>query len=541
MQGRRLLPGQIVDQRFEIIGLIGSGGMGTVYEARHRRLQRLAALKVLNPSLIGHSTARARMEREAVALAAIRHANVVEIHDVFDFEDLLVLDLEFVNGGTLAGLMRHAGKLALPDALRMMTAVLDGLAAIHAAKLVHRDMKPANVLLSDRQSPKIADLGVAHDLEGKGRTKTGARVGTPEYMSPEQIRGQAVGFQTDVYACGLMLFEMLSGGPVFDGTSEFDVMKAHIETPPDWERVSEVAPLSVKNALRRALEKDPERRWADAVAFRHALAEPAQAASGARAGTVSFSSIDTGLAREGWSPEERHAAGWEILSPDGTVLVWVPVGEYPMGSDDGEENERPSHRVSLSGYWIGKYPVTNAQFLAFLKVAGRADPASAKHLGSLPTLPVVGVSWHDANQYCTWAGLALPTEAQWEAAARGVTGRTYPWGDSPPDAETCNFEGRTNGPLAAGACRRGVGPYGTMDQAGNVWEWCSDVYDAAAYRGRGPASGDPARTGVLSSASRVVRGGSCGVGAHLVRSAYRSGCAPETRDMYLGFRCVRLV
>ena len=290
-----LEPGQTIDNRFEIVGLIGAGGMGTVYEARHRRLRRNVALKILNGELLGHSAARERMEQEAVALATIRHPNVVEIHDVLDWQGMLVLDLEFVSGGTLAGWIRQQGKLSKDDALRTMDSILAGLEAIHAAKLVHRDLQPANILLTDTKEPKIADLGVAHDLEGRGRTKTGARIGTPEYMSPEQIRGQPVGYATDVYACGLILYEMLTGAPPFDATSEFDLMKAHVETEPDLSSIQRETP-QVASVLRTALAKDPSARWASAAAFRGALRgsgtavepESAEVTSRPQAGGLTF-------------------------------------------------------------------------------------------------------------------------------------------------------------------------------------------------------------------------------------------------------------
>jgi len=271
IHGRLLEPGEVVDGRFRIVGLIGAGAMGTAYEAFHTRLRRSTALKVLNPELLSHSTARSRMEHEAVALAAIRHPNVVEIHDVFDWEGLLVLDLELVRGGTLAGKMRQVGRLPLKDALSTMTSILNGLQAIHDAKLVHRDLKPSNILLTEDGQPKIADLGVAHDLEGRGRTKTGTRIGTPEYMSPEQVRGQKVGYPTDIYSCGIILYELLAGRTPFDADSEFDVMKGHVELEPDIGALGSEVPKGVEEALRKALAKDPGARWQQASELRAAL------------------------------------------------------------------------------------------------------------------------------------------------------------------------------------------------------------------------------------------------------------------------------
>ncbi len=194
---------------------------------------------------------------------------------------------------------------------------------------------------------------------------------------------------------------------------------------------------------------------------------------------------------------------------DGTVLLYVPGGEYTLGAKDITDNERPVHRVVLSPFWIAKYPVTNEQYGRFLAAnPGTPEPAYwADKQFNQPEQPVVGVSWEEAQAYCRWAGLRLPSEAQWEAAARGPDGRRYPWGNDEPTPEHANFGSREGRTTPVGSYPKGAGPFGALDQAGNVWEWCEDVWDAAAYRDR-DGQRDPLSTTGDDTAVRCLRGGS---------------------------------
>jgi len=262
--------GAMVDGRYLVHRLIGRGGMGAVYEATDLRLRRRTALKALHTELLSHPTARSRMEVEARALAAIQHPNVVEIRNTFEHGAVLVLELELVTGGTLAH--RIAGRADTIDTIvQLSVTVLSGLGAIHAAGLVHRDVKPANVLLTETGVPKIADLGVAHELGVRGKTKTGTRLGTPAYMSPEQVRGLPVDVRSDIYATGILLYEMFTGSVPFRDNSEYEVMEAHVRRAPDLEELRRVVPEALVLAVAKALEKAPEARWASALEFAGAL------------------------------------------------------------------------------------------------------------------------------------------------------------------------------------------------------------------------------------------------------------------------------
>jgi formylglycine-generating enzyme required for sulfatase activity len=258
------------------------------------------------------------------------------------------------------------------------------------------------------------------------------------------------------------------------------------------------------------------------------------------------SESEAGPAIEGATFTSRNAQGfneyrWE---QDGAAMVEIPEGKFWMGSKPGEgvDGERPHHKVLVSRFLIDKYPVTNQQFEEFTQASGykteaerAGDETTWRSYYSFETErhPVVMVTWDDAQVYCKWAGKRLPTEAEWEKAARGEDGRLYPWGSAKPDKSRANFGGGHRGPTPVGEFPSGASPYGVLDMAGNVWEWCSDWY-AGGYYKQSPAE-DP--KGPSSGSLRVVRGGSWLKVAKDVRCAYRHWSVPSYRFDYVGFRC----
>ena len=224
-----------------------------------------------------------------------------------------------------------------------------------------------------------------------------------------------------------------------------------------------------------------------------------------------------------------------ISEKDGMELLYVPVGELLMGSPDGEgdRGEHPQHTVYLDAFWIDKTEVSNAMYEKCVAdgVCQSTGNSGADFTGS--NQPVVGVSWHDASAYCEWAGRRLPSEAEWEKAARGMDGRIYPWGNESPDSSLLNYSYDVGRPTEVGNYPVGASPYGALDMAGNVWEWVGDRYDSDYY------SQSPERnpTGPESGSTRVLRGGSWGASQDFVRSAYRGGNTPDNRNNSIGFRC----
>ncbi|MCS6861887.1 MAG: SUMF1/EgtB/PvdO family nonheme iron enzyme [Abditibacteriales bacterium] len=230
-------------------------------------------------------------------------------------------------------------------------------------------------------------------------------------------------------------------------------------------------------------------------------------------------------------------------------MVLIPAGEFIMGKDDGEDDEKPAHKVYLDAYWIDKYEVTNEQYAKFLDHITRTkdhskchpnEPRGKNHTPKFwkdsqlnqPKQPVVGVDWFDAYAYAHWAGKRLPTEAEWEKAARGTDERDYPWGNDWID-ELANVDG--DAPREVGSFPDGASPYGVMDMAGNVWEWCADWYDFYRKEAQRNPQGPPASPRGM----RVLRGGSWHDDMDACRAPYRMGATLLLREAYIGFRCAK--
>lgn len=234
----------------------------------------------------------------------------------------------------------------------------------------------------------------------------------------------------------------------------------------------------------------------------------------------------------------------DVVGDDGAPMVRVPAGEFLMGTDVGEhEDEKPLHRVSLSAFLIDTYEVTVSRYAKFLEAEDHDPPflwAQAK-AADHKDRPVIGVDWYEASAYCRWAHKRLPTEAEWEKAARGTEGRIYPWGNTAPTPAHAQYGDRTGkgyGSLArVGTHVAGKSPYGVHDLAGNAWEWVADRYEATYYQSHETQDPKGPSTGPL----RVLRGGSWNSDASILRAANRSGHVPSAKRSDFGFRCARNV
>jgi Tol biopolymer transport system component len=253
--------------QYEIVGLIGSGGMGDVYRARDTRLNRDVAIKVLSTRFALDAERLARFEREARLLAALNHPNIGSIYGL----EASALVLELIEGDTLADRLVR-GALPVRSAIDVAKQIADALDAAHEKGIVHRDLKPANIKITSTGVVKVLDFGIAKalplatDAEATatlGATEEGAVIGTAAYMSPEQTRGSTLDKRTDIWAFGCVLYEMLTGQRAFAGATASDTMARVLEHDPDWTQVPQDTPPHVQRLLRRCLEKDPRRRMRD--------------------------------------------------------------------------------------------------------------------------------------------------------------------------------------------------------------------------------------------------------------------------------------
>ena len=278
---------------FEIIGILGAGGMGEVYRARDTRLGRDVAIKLLPRDLAIDPDRRARFERESRVLATLNHPHVAAIHSVEEVDGRPALVLELVEGPTLAERLA-SGKLQLDEALRIARDLTEALEAAHDKAVIHRDLKPANVKLTLDGAVKLLDFGLAKTAPAGGdqprpdgtperepRTHDGLILGTGGYMSPEQARGQQVDTRTDIWAFGCVLYEMLSGRRVFSGETISDTIAAVLGREPDWTALPAAVPADVRTLLRRCLQKDPRRRLHDIADARVVIEEALESSDAA--------------------------------------------------------------------------------------------------------------------------------------------------------------------------------------------------------------------------------------------------------------------
>src|ERR1035438_9359644 len=259
---------------FEIVELLGRGGMGEVWRARDARLKRDVAIKVLLAGMVRDPDRIARFEREARAASALNHPNIVAVYDIGCDNGTYWIASELVRGDTLRRMI-EAGPLPAPKAVDIATQVANGLAAAHAAGLVHRDLKPDNIMVTRDGHVKILDFGLAkqrrsaQDSTATDLTDEGVVLGTAGYMSPEQVRGETVDHRSDLFSFGVVLHEMLSGKRAFSGASSVEVMHAILKDDPAELPAS--VPPALALIVRRCLEKEPDRRFQSAADLAFAL------------------------------------------------------------------------------------------------------------------------------------------------------------------------------------------------------------------------------------------------------------------------------
>ena len=596
--------------RYELLAELGRGAMGVVYKARDPKIDRLVAIKVLVPAAgldaAQEQQRRDRFQREARAAGRLTHPNIVTIHDVGEDQGRAFLVMEFIEGESLEQILRQRRTLPPDQVVSIGEQVALALDHAHSHGIVHRDVKPANILLTRDGAIKVSDFGIARFTEDEA-AQTGHIPGTPSYMSPEQVAGLPVDGRSDIFALGAVLYELLTGERAFPGETLNTILYRIVhEDPSPLRRLSPALPANLEACLQKAMAKNPGDRHARASemaqdlhaaaagVFPHATAETATItiarprwAAASRwmrvprwlwLATGSAAALGIGVVLALWlhSPQapleappprapqlapaarDQEAAGetarqkiaeeeapprFPATGPnqdragETAEMVRIPAGTFIMGDThgDGEDDERPAGRLTLPAFWIDRTEVTNAQFSRFVQTGGyRPQGEWQEAAAGKDPHPVVYVTWQDALAYCRRAGMRLPTEAEWEYAARGADGRKYPWGDQWDDGRA-RFSGNRGNQTTApvGSYPMGASPFGVLDMAGNVWEWMSSLYRSYAYN---PTDG---RENLNAHGRRVVRGGSWLLNPWDLRAAHRDWAEPDYRSPYIGFRCAK--
>ncbi len=308
---------------YTLESVLGRGGMGSVYLATHERLGRQVALKVISPELAHDDDFRARFLREAQLAASLDHPNVIPVYDAGEADGVLFLAMRYVRGSSLQQVLRDDRPLSVAETVRVVEQVAGALDAAHAAGLVHRDVKPANVLLAEPDGHVyLCDFGLAKRMSSPATTRTGFFLGTADYCAPEQIEGRPLDARADVYSLGGIAFHCLTGRPPFTRDTEFAVLQAHLgDLPPPVSELRPELPRALDAVVAAALAKQPEARYASAGAFARALrdavagdAEPATRAAPAVA------SVEHG------EPTRPHATDALPRSPrriPRRLLLWI--------------------------------------------------------------------------------------------------------------------------------------------------------------------------------------------------------------------------
>jgi len=257
-----LTRGTLFADRYEIIEELGKGGMGKVYRVEDAKTKEEIALKLIKPEIASDKKTIDRFRNELTTARKIRHKNICGMYDLDEDRGVYYITMEYVLGQNLKGLIRQTGKLAISTVISIAKQICEGLSEAHKLGVVHRDIKPNNIMIDKGGNARIMDFGIARSLETKGITGAGVMIGTPEYMSPEQVEGKEVDQRSDIYSLGVILYEMVTGKLPFEGDTPLSIaMKHKSEPPPNPKELNVQIPEDLSNLILSCMEKDKEKRY----------------------------------------------------------------------------------------------------------------------------------------------------------------------------------------------------------------------------------------------------------------------------------------
>lgn len=369
--------------KYQIIQELARGGMGVVYKGFDPHIERIVAIKTIHQHLLEQSSGGKlleRFKREAQAAGRLTHPNVVMVYDYGEHRGTPYIAMEFVEGRSLEDYLKNDVRFTLELVVRIMTQILDALDYCHANGVVHRDLKPGNVILVGDSKVKIADFGIAR-IEASHLTQTGAVLGTPSYMSPEQFMGQTVDARSDLFSAGAILYELLTGEKAFPGNAMVTVMHKVVNVPPDDpSRINVHIPASFDRLTRKALAKRPDLRFQTASAFAEALMLASRDDYHEELGGEEQTALGAGSRPAGVSPDSAMAlrdatfGAGTVADPDATVVARPGEATQPSARAFGAPLPVPDGAGSGSsvsaGLTRGRWLAAGAAGLAALALAG---------------------------------------------------------------------------------------------------------------------------------------------------------------------------
>ncbi|MDP9160166.1 MAG: tetratricopeptide repeat protein, partial [Acidobacteriota bacterium] len=309
-----LQPGTVLGERYEVLQLLGEGGMGAVYKSRDRELERVIALKVIRPELASRPEILQRFKQELILARQVTDRNVIRIFDLGEASGIKFITMEYVEGQSLQQILRESGKVAVPETLEIMRQTLCGLDAAHREGVIHRDLKPGNVMRDSQGRIVVMDFGLARSLGGDGMTQSGALLGTMEYMSPEQAQAKELDARSDIFTVGLICYELLTGKMPYHAESAIaSLLRRTQERALPISDLDSTIPKPVSQIIARCLERDPELRYKNA---REVLADLELYCNQGAAASLKFAHP---------SPLGRRFS-WQVASAVAVVLVLASVG-----------------------------------------------------------------------------------------------------------------------------------------------------------------------------------------------------------------------
>ena len=468
------------------------GEMADVYRARDTELPRDVAIKILKPGKETDGEVRESFLDEVQLASRCSHENIVSTYDKGEFDGSPFIVMEFLRGQSLDKTIRSGELGNIKQIVRIAQQIACAMEYVHSQEIIHRDLKPQNLNVDPNGRVKLVDFGIAKAVDWN-KTQAGWTKGTAFYMAPEQVRGEQVTFRTDVWAFGVLLYEMICGGRrPFVGTTLETLWAAILNGTPDLQVMAVCgAPESLQLMVKRCLEKKPENRYPDfapilkglqaisenevsektwlwrtqAIPVLDRLAQPNMFRR-VLVGALLIVLLSVGalvwhLAKDRTTPIPALARTLTLPSGD---MVLVDGGPALIGSDN--------HKVDIKAFYIDRTEVSNRAYAEFIKAKGLRKPRDFPD--DKPDYPVVNVTLYDAKEFANWAGKRLPTDDEWEKAARGAKGRKYPWGDQlePRFANVLDNPTLTKHEMMnVNAFPRGASPYGALNMCGNVWEW----------------------------------------------------------------------